>query len=181
MTIIQEEYLKEYLTVFQINHKVGGWKLTKPTVIALKQFLIGLSHQLLEKFQTDVDVRIFGTADNIPINKIKNSKRNCPYKGDDIGWVEFYTQNGKKKRIYIGNGVELTNEMIAVLRAFEAAKVVEEVIHQNPELYAITLDTKGVRKAIIGIRIKDALRDKYNELNNLEKTVFNIREFLTPK
>jgi len=180
LSFVFDDIEDEYRNFIQIDHKVGRWKLTPSTTKVLKQILRNIRRYLLDRFDTEVEIKIVGTADNIPIVKLENG-RNCPYKGKNIGRVQFYTQNDKKKRVYnIYNGVELTNELIALLRAVEAAKVVEEVI-RNPKLYAITLDEKGVRKAIIGIRIKDALRDKYNEMNDLEKTVFNIQEFLTPK
>ena len=103
--------------------------------------------------------------------------RNRRYNGYPIRDIEYFCVNrdNLKTTLSVLHGDELTNETIACLRAYYAGRLVKETFGIQPELYVQTSTPVGIRKAVIVVRVEDALKDAYDDMNNLEKAVFSAK------
>jgi len=174
-----DPFKEEFINIIEINHKLGDWNIKEKAAFAIRQLLINLKIYLIDKFPTKTEIKIIGIADNIPVAKTKRGK-NIHYRDESISDINYYNINKDylRKNMSINTGDELTNEIIAVLISYYASKLVKEVIDIQPKLFIKLEKDEGNRKAIIGIRIKNALKDKYDEMNNLERIIFNSKESL---
>jgi len=165
------------LTGMEINHELGEWEIKNRTARALRKILGNLRLHLIDRYDAEIEIKIMGVADSIPVRRINGTNR--PYMGKAIKNVSYRADGDVKKTITLYYGESLSNESIAFLRANEAAQIVNEVLEKEPDLYATVVEEEGVRKAIIGIRTANILKYKYDEMNNLEKKIFDTKTFIT--
>lgn len=174
-----DETINLYMSEFK-GFDVGQYKLDESKS---SKALILMLETSLNKFFTlfeynpgsqYADIKIKGFADG---TKVRDSAK---YNGDsglikDLSYYSF--DEGKLKTLTLEKGDKMINEYYALLRANEIKIHLEEIpILENSqiELATKTFKKKGkkYRKVMIEIVIKDALKKDYEQLNRLDRLLY---------
>ena len=163
-------------TAVTVNHDLGQWLLTSRTRHLIRKVCRNLHYFVINPLDTRTKIQILGVADSIPIRTLSDGS-NRRYSGPSLHGLRYHDlQSGRpvERMIDIISGEPLTLEKLAVLRAYEPSRIVSEELGETPELYAKVLDYAGPKKVVLVIRVVDALKFKYDEMNDLERGVYRL-------
>ena len=164
------------------KYKPGSYLLAEyNSCKALLIILESVVNRLCEKNINDslmLDTKIIGFADGLRV------KENSRYKGNlgDVVKLDYYSMDDSnyKSETLVRGITEMKNEYFAVLRAFDMKKYLEQldIFKANRcrfEIQAKTTNKIGpqYRKVIIDLTIKNAFLKDYEELNFLEKGLYD--------
>ena len=173
-----------YKDPFSYKAIVSGYELSKyhiadiPHATTLLDTLFNkINYFMLDNTNRELQIYIdiLGQADNVP------SKLSL-YSGDlgVINNIKYYSYADDviKQKTFIPNKTPLTNEDFALLRAYNVYQTIYNKIKYSSSFYKLNTkisDKSGSeeRLVIIRVRIKDAIKKKYYEMNEFQRQVFN--------
>ena len=160
----------------EIDYDVGEYKTTKHVSQIVFRVLNKAFNEISEGIlgELDVSTEITGVSDGIKV------KPHSIYRGELSGEIMYYNVNliRWKTITLLPNKTKFSNELIALLRALYLAEEVNKInFIKKSEIKIMVKEVEhiGPRKTIMHIRlsIKNAVLGVYDELNPVERILFN--------